>query len=38
MQIFRGVMPFLLMVFVAMAIVYIFPEIVYWLPRYFYGS
>ncbi|MDA8870195.1 TRAP transporter large permease subunit [Rhizobiaceae bacterium] len=37
-QIFAGVMPFLFMVFVAMAIVYIFPAIVYYLPNAFYGA
>jgi tripartite ATP-independent transporter DctM subunit len=37
-HIFRGIMPFLLMVFISMAVVYIFPDIVYWLPRVFYGS
>jgi tripartite ATP-independent transporter DctM subunit len=35
-QIFSGSMPFLLLVFVAMILVYVFPEIVYWLPRQFY--
>ena len=37
-HIFKGVLPFLAMVFVAMAMVYIFPETVYWLPRVFYGG
>ncbi len=37
-QIFAGIMPFLFMVFVSMAIVYIFPEIVYYLPNAFYGN
>lgn len=37
-QIFAGVMPFLGMVFIAMAIVYIFPQIVYYLPTVFYGG
>ncbi|MEE2859551.1 MAG: TRAP transporter large permease [Paracoccus sp. (in: a-proteobacteria)] len=37
-QIFAGVMPFLLMVFIAMAIMYIFPDIVYVLPNMIYGS
>ncbi|MFZ2103274.1 MAG: TRAP transporter large permease subunit [Oricola sp.] len=36
-QIFKGVMPFLLMVFVSMAIVYIFPQIVFYLPEQIYG-
>ena len=31
-DIFRGVMPFLVMIFAAMAMIYIFPEIVFWLP------
>ena len=35
-QIFAGIMPFLVMVFIAMAIVYIFPQIVYYLPNAFY--
>ncbi|BDA85721.1 C4-dicarboxylate ABC transporter [Aureimonas sp. SA4125] len=37
-QIFKGVMPFLGMVFIAMAIVYVFPAIVYFLPNAFYGN
>nr|WP_111300887.1 TRAP transporter large permease subunit [Paracoccus saliphilus] len=37
-HIFAGVMPFLLMVFIAMAIMYIFPGIVYVLPNMIYGS
>ena len=36
-QIFTGVMPFLFLVFLAMAAVYIFPQIVFYLPEYFYG-
>ena len=36
--IFKGCLPFLAMVFVAMALVYIFPQIVYWLPELFYGN
>ena len=36
-QIFAGVMPFLFMVFVSMAIVYIFPQIVFSLPDQIYG-
>jgi tripartite ATP-independent transporter DctM subunit len=35
--IFRGVMPFLLMVFMAMAVVYIFPGTVFGLPDALYG-
>jgi tripartite ATP-independent transporter DctM subunit len=36
--IFKGCMPFLSMVFVAMAAVYIFPQLVYWLPDLLYGN
>ena len=36
-QIFAGCMPFLSMVFVAMALVYIFPGLVLWLPSMIYG-
>ena len=37
MEIFKGVMPFLSMVFLAMIILYNFPQIVEWLPNYLYG-
>ncbi len=36
--IFRGCMPFLMMVFLTMAMVYIFPQLVYWLPDLLYGN
>ncbi len=36
--IFKGCLPFLSMVFVAMAAVYIFPQLVYWLPDLLYGN
>jgi tripartite ATP-independent transporter DctM subunit len=36
-QIFKGCMPFLAMVFIAMIILYVFPDIVYVLPNMFYG-
>ncbi len=36
-EIFRGVMPFLMMVFLSMILVYNFPGIVHWLPNYLYG-
>ncbi len=36
--IFRGCLPFLSMVFVAMAAVYAFPQLVYWLPNLFYNN
>jgi tripartite ATP-independent transporter DctM subunit len=36
-QIFSGVMPFLWIVFVALILVYAFPGIALWLPKYLYG-
>ena len=36
-NIFKGVMPFLFMVFIAMGLLYVFPEIALWLPVYFFG-
>jgi len=36
--IFRGCFPFLTMVFVTMFLVYVFPQLVYWLPDVFYGN
>jgi tripartite ATP-independent transporter DctM subunit len=36
-EIFRGVLPFLSMVFLAMILLYIFPDIAFWLPDYLYG-
>ena len=36
-QIFKGVMPFLVLVFISMFIVYAFPQIVFYLPEKFYG-
>jgi len=36
-EIFKGVMPFLSMVFIAMALLYIFPVIAHGLPEYLYG-
>jgi tripartite ATP-independent transporter DctM subunit len=38
MEIFRGCMPFLLLVFVSMVMVYNFAGLVEWLPRYLYGG
>ncbi len=35
--IFKGCLPFVSMVFVAMAAMYIFPEVVYWLPGVLYS-
>jgi tripartite ATP-independent transporter DctM subunit len=37
-QIFSGCMPFLYIVLVAMVLVYIWPQIVLWLPRAIYGG
>ncbi|MDO9244612.1 MAG: TRAP transporter large permease subunit [Rhodocyclaceae bacterium] len=36
--IFKGCLPFLSLVFVAMAAVYVFPQLVYWLPDLLYGN
>ncbi len=36
-QIFSGVMPYLLIVLFAMVLVYVFPGIALWLPKYLYG-
>jgi tripartite ATP-independent transporter DctM subunit len=37
-QIFSGVMPFLFCVFIAMALIYIYPQIVFYLPELMYGK
>jgi TRAP-type mannitol/chloroaromatic compound transport system permease large subunit len=37
MQIFKGVMPFLGMVLIAMVLLYMFPKIALWLPGVIYG-
>ncbi len=37
MEIFRGIMPYLAIVITAMALMYIFPEIALWLPKYLFG-
>ena len=36
-QIFRGCMPFLMMVFIAMVLLYLFPGLALWLPELVYG-
>jgi len=36
-SIFKGSLPFLSMVFVTMILVYVFPQLVFWLPQLFYG-
>ncbi len=38
MQIFKGCFPFLTMVFIAMIILYSFPNVVFWLPDLVYGN
>jgi len=35
--IFRGWFPFLAMVLVTMILIYIFPQLMFWLPSLFYG-
>ncbi len=37
-QIFAGCMPFLLCVFISMALMYMFPQIVFYLPEQMYGN
>jgi len=37
-QIFKGVMPFLVCVFISMILMYVFPQIVFYLPELFYGG
>jgi tripartite ATP-independent transporter DctM subunit len=37
-DIFRGVMPFIFLVLIAMVLLYVFPEIGLWLPRQVYGG
>jgi len=36
-SIFRGCLPFVAMVFITMVLVYVFPQLVFWLPDLFYG-
>ena len=36
-EIFRGIMPYLAIVILAMAMMYLFPEIALWLPKYLFG-
>ena len=38
MDIFRGALPFVFMVFMTMALVYIFPQLALWLPDYLYTA
>ena len=37
-DIFKGVMPFIVLVLIAMVLLYVFPEIGMWLPRQVYGA
>ena len=37
-QIFKGVMPFLFCVILSMVLMYVFPQIVFYLPELFYGK
>ncbi|HTV70528.1 MAG TPA: TRAP transporter large permease subunit [Rhizobiaceae bacterium] len=37
-DIFRGMMPYMLIVILCMVLIYIFPQIVYWLPDTIYGA
>jgi tripartite ATP-independent transporter DctM subunit len=37
-QIFAGALPFVFMVFLSMALIYTFPQIVLWLPDYLYSA
>jgi len=36
--IFKGCFPFLTMVFITMFLIYVFPQLVFWLPDVFYGN
>jgi TRAP-type mannitol/chloroaromatic compound transport system permease large subunit len=36
-EIFRGILPYLAIVLLAMVLVYTFPGIVLWLPKYLFG-
>jgi TRAP-type mannitol/chloroaromatic compound transport system permease large subunit len=38
MEIFKGVLPFLSMIFLAMLLLYLFPDIAMWLPSKVYGN
>jgi TRAP-type mannitol/chloroaromatic compound transport system permease large subunit len=37
-DIFAGALPYVMMVFITMAIVYTFPQIALWLPDYLYSA
>ena len=38
MHIYRGVIPFVILQLIMVAVVFIWPELVLWLPRKVYGS
>ena len=38
MEIFRGIMPFLLIVILAMVLMYLFPGIALWLPETLFAN
>ena len=37
-DIFRGVMPFLALIIFSMVVLYVYPQIAFFLPDYFYGA
>jgi len=37
-QIFAGMMPYMLIVILCMAFMYVWPSLTLWLPKYLYGS
>jgi TRAP-type mannitol/chloroaromatic compound transport system permease large subunit len=37
-QIFGGALPFVFMVFITMALLYVFPETALWLPQHLYAK
>ena len=37
-QIFGGSLPFVFLVFLSMALMYVFPDVALWFPRYLYGN
>ena len=36
-DIFKGILPYLAIVILAMVIVYVFPDIILWLPTFLFG-
>ena len=37
-QIFAGMMPYMLIIILCMVIMYVWPEMTLWLPKYLYGG